>query len=257
MKHRALLCPILALAVFALAACEQDPDVETDRDTLADPLGDLVALDGRLYATNHDRSGNAGSQVDLFAYEADGSPADRFDLGINHAGYLAATTDGDDLYLQARGRGQLFRATRLGELVWTRSDPFAGGERLACGVAHRADLDSFVVIYHHPGTTTYTELRYGPDFEGESSAPLAREWTTFDPEEGVRAIAWADGYLWALGLDPAGQAVIEGFADDGGATRILSLGDDSACGLGAAGGVLWIAYPDRRFESIDLTAGRR
>jgi hypothetical protein len=247
---------LLGAVILALAACDQEPDVDTTRDTLADPLGDVVALDGLLYATNDDRSGNAGSQVDLFEYDAGGAALGRHDLGLNHVGYLAAASDGDDLYLQARGSGRLFRATRLGEVVWTRHDPFVGGDRLACGITHRADLDSFVVVYHRPGTSTYTTLRYGPGFEGESGEPREHHWPVFDPDRGARAVAWADGRLWVLGPAVDGAMVIAGFADDGGATRIIELADDSACGLTARGGTLWVAYPDRRFEAIRLQQGR-
>jgi hypothetical protein len=251
MIPRALPCLLLALAVLALAACEQEPDVDTDRDTLSDHLGDVVALDGQLYATNHDRSGNAGSQVDLFAYATDGSPLGRFDLGLNHVGYLAAATDGDDIYLQARGRGQLFRTTRLGEVVWTRSDPFVDGDRLACGIAHRADVDSFVVVYHEPGTAHYQLLGYGPGLEGESSEAQWRTWTPFDQDLGVRAVAWADGRLWALGLDDAGDAIIfDGTSFP--TSTIIPLADDTACGLAALGDSLLVAYSDRRFETVAI-----
>lgn len=254
MTTRALPCLILALAALALVACNDDPEFDTTRITASDPLGDLVALDGHLFATNEDRSGNAGSQVDLFKFTTDGFPVNRFDLGINHVGYLAAATDGESVYLQARDTGQLFKATPVGEIAWTRSDPFSGGGRLACGIAYRADLDSFEVVYRHPGTTAYTTLRYGPGFAGESSEPRDRDWPVFDPDRGVKAVAWADGWLWALGPDLDGEAVVQGFGDDGGATRFFTLPDNSACGLAAAGDTLWVAYPDRRFEPIDLSA---
>jgi hypothetical protein len=75
----------------------------------------------------------------------------------------------------------------------------------------------------------------------------------FDPDLGVRAVAWAVDNLWVLGLDNAGQAVIQGYDADGDAGRLIVLGDDSACGIAAApDSTLWVAYPDRRFESIAL-----
>ena len=44
MIPRALPCLLLALAVFALAACEQEPDVDTDRDGWDDAREALVEL---------------------------------------------------------------------------------------------------------------------------------------------------------------------------------------------------------------------
>ena len=81
---------------------------------------------------------------------------------------------------------------------------------------------------------------------------MQHDWPTFDPDTGVRAVAWSPGWLWKLGLDTEGNAVIEGHADDGSATQRIDLADDSACGLAYDGAALWVAYPDRRFESVPI-----
>lgn len=254
MRHRATKSVAYVAAalvvILALAACEDDPASVTTKDTLSDPLGDVAALNGYLFATNEDRSGHAGSQVDLFQFNADGVAEEQFDLALNGVGYLAACSDGEWLYLQSRGTGRLFKVSPVGEIAWVRSDPFAGAGKLACGIAYRADVDSFVVIYRNPGTTAYTTRQHGPDFAGEASPPVTNDWTLFDPAAGILAVTWLDGWLWALGLDQVGQAVVQGLRDDGSATRFLTLDDATACGLTVLDDELIAAYPDRRFEAV-------
>ncbi len=257
MIRRLLLTPALALALaltlgLVLSGCDDDLVLNTERDTLSDPIADIATLGGYLFTTNEDWSGHAGSQVDLFKFSSDGFPEGRFDLGLNGVGYLAATADHAAIYLQARDSGLLFKATPVGEIAWTRDDSYADGQHLACGLAYRADLDSFVTLYHEPGTANYTARHHGPDFAGASNPLPARILDTFDPDTGVFAIAWHDGWMWALGRNVAGDAVVQGFADDGGVTRYLTLSDSTACGLAPADEGLRIAYPDRRFELLPL-----
>lgn len=251
MIRRLLLSSALALALL-LSGCDDDPVLNTERDTLSDPIADIAVLGGYIFTTNEDWSGHAGSQVDLFKFSNDGFPEGRFDLGLNGVGYLAATADRSAIYLQARDSGLLFKVTPVGEIAWTRGDTYADGQHQACGLAYRADLDSFVTLYHEPGTANYTARHHGPDFTGAADPLPARAFDTFDPDTGVRAIAWHDGWLWALGRNAAGDAVVQGFADDGGVTRYLTLSDSTACGLAPTDDGLRIAYPDRRFELLPL-----
>jgi hypothetical protein len=253
MIRRLLLSSALVLALaFALFGCDDDPALSTERDTLSDPIADIAALGGYLFTTNEDRSGHAGSQVDLFKFSVDGFPEGRFDLGLNGVGYLAATADAAAIYLQARDSGQLFKVTPVGELAWTRGDPYADARHLACGLAYRADLDSFVTLYHEPGTANYITRHHGLDFAGAAPPLPTRTLDTFDPGTGIRAIAWHDGWMWALGRSTAGEAVVQGFRDDGGVTRFITLPDSTACGLAPAADGLRVAYPDRRFELLSL-----
>jgi len=247
------LASTLALAfALALPGCEDDPALNTERDTLNDPLADIAALGGYLFTTNEDRSGHAGSQVDLFKFSVDGFPEGRFDLGLNGVGYLAATADGSAIYLQARDTGQLFKVTPVGEIAWVRADPFADSRHRACGIAYRADLDSFVTLYHEPGTANYIARHHGPNFDGAAAPRPARALDTFAPDDGIRALAWHDGWMWALGRTADGHAVIQGFADGGGISRYVTLSDSTACGLAPAEDGLLVAYPDRRFEPLPL-----
>lgn len=251
MFRRLLLSSALALALV-LSGCDDDPDLNTERDTLSDPIADIAALGGYLFTTNEDWSGHAGSQVDLFKFSADGFPEGRFDLGLNGVGYLAATADAEAIYLQARDSGLILKVTPVGEIAWSRGDSYADGRHAACGLAYRADLDSFVTIYHEPGTANYTTRRFGPDFAAASPPFPALTLDTFDPDHGIRAIAWMGGRMWALGSTATGTAIVQGFDDDGGVTRYITLPDSTACGLAATPNGLQVAYPDRRFELLPL-----
>jgi len=258
MFRRPLCLSALAMALVLtpiLSGCDDDPVLNTERDTLSDPIADIAALGGYLFTTNEDWSGHAGSQVDLFKFSVDGFPEGRFDLGLNGVGYLAATADAAAIYLQARDSGQLFKVTPVGELAWTRGDPYADSGHLACGLAYRADLDSFVTLYHVPGTATYITRHHGPDFAGAAPPLPALTLDTFDPDTGVRAIAWLDGWMWVLGRTATGAAALQGFNDTGGFTRYITLSDSTACGLAPTADGLRLAYPDRRFELLPL-AGR-
>jgi len=256
MKRRIRFVALPALAlVLVFSACllyEDAQELVTSRDTLSDPIADIVALRGYLFATNEDRSGHAGSQVDLFKFApADGFPEGRFDMGLNGVGYLAACSDGESIYLQVRGKGQLFKTSPVGELAWTRWDLFPGGYHAACGIAYRDDVDSFVVVYRRPGTATYVTLQYPRDFSSAPDSPRTHELTLFDSPAGILAVTWHNDLIWALGRDAEGHAVVQGFdLDDNTTTRVIQLEDAAACGITALEGALVVAYPDRHFESV-------
>ena len=79
-----------------------------------------------------------------------------------------------------------------------------------------------------------------------------RDWTAFDPATGTRAITWADGRLWGLGLNSVGDEMVIGDCGDDPPSTIIGISDDSACGLTARNDTLWVAYPDRRFQAIPI-----
>lgn len=250
------LLPLLLLGVIiltlGLAGCNDDPEADTSKDTLGDPLGDIAALGNYLYAANEDWSGHAGSQVDLFKFDHEGFSEDRFGLGINGAGYLAATADSHFVYLQAQETGRLFKVSPVGEIAWVRDDPEASGSFLAQGVTYDAAADSFSFLYHHHGTTTYTITRLGPGCEGPIGSRHEVTLDAFSPDRGAQALAILDDTHWVLGTNAEGGSTLQGTDLDGAATQPVALADDSACGVAAAESGLWLAYPDRRFDHLSI-----
>lgn len=243
---------VLSIVLFAaiLGGCESSPDIDMDRDTESDTLGDITMLDGEVYATNNDRSGHGGSQIDLLRFDTDGDLIDSMRLDINGMGYLSACTDGQGIFLQARGTGQMFRLTRDHGITWTRYDPVAGSDLVARGVAYAADVDSFVVLYNAPGTNSYTIQRFGPGFDGPVGSSRSFEWDTFDPAtRDVIAVTWHEGRLWAIGPDEQGW-LLQGVDADGDFSvnvRIIDI-PDQVCGLASTPDGLLVATTNRLFH---------
>jgi len=250
------ILPLLLLGVIiltlGLAGCNDDPEADTRKDTLGDPLGDITTLGNYFYAANEDWSGNAGSQVDLFKFDHEGFSEDSFGLGINGAGYLAAAADSHFVYLQAQDTGRLFKVSPVGEIAWVRNDPEASGSFLAQGITYDAVADSFSFLYHHHGTTTYTITRLGPGCEGPIGSRHEVTLDAFSTERGGQALAILEGTHWILGTNADGGSTLQGTSLDGTATLPMDLADDSACGIAATVDGLWLAYPDRRFELLSI-----
>jgi hypothetical protein len=242
---RTLVLTLGLVALGCLGACDDEPDIITERDVSSDPLGDITALGDTIYATNDDRSDNAGSQVGLFRYLLDGSPAgDELTLELNGCGYLAMTDDDENLLLQVRESGRVISVSPGGELRWIRQDTeLADGGWRACGICRRPGADEVVALYTRTDSTFVART-----YNGDLSAVLA----TTD------AFAW-DGvpgriYPRALVHDGTQWVVLAATAD--GANVTLTLDDAfndlgppvaeaaSLTGLAVAGGWLHAAHDD-------------
>ena len=112
---------IIMLFVFS---CQNGIDIDTSRLTATDPIADITYLNDIFYTTNLDLSGNSGPQIDLFLFDLDANPINRFELPLNGQGYLAACNDGSNLYFQPRFTDYIFMSTLLGEIYWFQSDNF-------------------------------------------------------------------------------------------------------------------------------------
>ena len=136
----------------------------------------------------------------------------------------------------------------MGEIDWTRADPNAGSATVARGIAY---ADSFVVLYHEPGTTSYTTLRYGPDFDGAPGSSRTFIWDTFGPDNEVIAITWYDDLLWGIGQAEDGTVRVQGTHENGTGTATINLDDPGeVCGLGHDENGLFFATTDRQFHSL-------
>ena len=247
--------PALVLLAVVLTGCETTTEIDVSRDIDADPLGDITLLDDIVYATNNDASGHAGSQVDLMRFAVDGTPLEATPVALNGQGYMSACSDGQDIYLQSRASGQLFRLT-LGGIAWTRRDAFvsdqatAGVTMLARGIAYAASEDSFVILYQEADTNLYTTRRIGPDFEAVGSSTTFA-WETFAPTSAdVITVTWHDGRLWAIGAGGDGYH-LQGVDTAGAFTTSLLIDTitEPVCGLGSTATGLLIATENRHFHA--------
>ena len=118
-KRLLFLFPIL----FILS-CQNGPDINTSKHTATDPIADITYLNGFFYTTNLDRSGNAGSQIDLYRFDSESLPVNRHPFDLNGQGYLAAANDGNNIYFQPRFTDHIFKSTPQSEIFWYASDYF-------------------------------------------------------------------------------------------------------------------------------------
>ena len=112
-----------------------------------------------------DNSANAGPQIDLYKFDDEFNPIDRFELDLNGQGYLAAANDGTNLYFQPRFTDYILKMTPLGELFWFRSDRFEDNDKDSTfmfwrgrGIAWAGT--NLVVLYRHKNDSMLYRGRY-------------------------------------------------------------------------------------------------
>ena len=115
---------VISLTVLLIISCQNGIDIDTTKYTATDPIADITYMNNYFYTTNLDSSGNAGPQIDLFQFDSDANPMNRFALPLNGQGYMAATNDGNNLFFQPRFTDYIFKSTPLGEIFWYQSDNF-------------------------------------------------------------------------------------------------------------------------------------
>ena len=109
---------ILPFLFLCFWSCEENSISEIDKNTFHDDIGDISFLDGSVYTTNYDLSGNSGQQIDLIKLELSEETSlldDKFELDINGQGYLTMTNDGTNLFLQSRSTQLIFQTSKMGE----------------------------------------------------------------------------------------------------------------------------------------------
>ena len=161
MKNQ-LLTVLLTLLILS---CQNGLEVDTNKHTATDPIADITYLKGYFYTTNLDLSTNAGPQIDLYKFDDEFNPIDRFELDLNGQGYLTATNDGTNLYFQPRFTDYILKMTPLGELFWFRSDRFEDNDKDSTfmfwrgkGIAWAGT--NLVVLYRHKNDSMLYRGRY-------------------------------------------------------------------------------------------------
>ena len=114
----------MVFTTLLILSCQNGLEVDTTKNTATDPIADITYLNGYFYTTNLDNSANAGPQIDLYKFDVEFNPVDRFELNMNGQGYLAAANDGMNLYFQPRFTDYILKMTPLGEIFWYESDYF-------------------------------------------------------------------------------------------------------------------------------------
>jgi len=254
MRYLALALGLVALCT--VGGCEEDSDPNTDRDTGNDPFGDIASLDDLIYATNDDRSGHVGSQVGLFPFALDGTPAGaELVLDLNGCGYLSMTADGVNLLLQVRDTGRVISVSPTGELRWVRMDAemMDAGWR-ACGICRRPGADEVVALYTR-SDSTFVARTYNLDLSEVVATTDEFAWDDIPGTVFPRTLVH-DGSQWVVLAATADGTVIT-----------LALGDDfddlgtpvteaeTVTGLAVADGWFYAAHANgtvARLRQVDV-----
>jgi hypothetical protein len=139
---------LLLIFLLTFYACEDDLEINTSKETYHDDIADITFINDYFYTTNYDLSGNAGSQIDLLKFSANGKNIDdAFDLGMNGQGYLAITNDGTDVYLQSIINSSIIKYSLIGERIYMQWNGLSDPQWQARGICYKKLDDSLLVLY--------------------------------------------------------------------------------------------------------------
>ena len=155
----------IVFTTLLILSCQNGLEVNTTKHTATDPIADITYLNGYFYTTNMDNSANADPQIDLYKFDDEFNPVDRFELNMNGQGYLAAANDGMNLYFQPRFTDYILKMTSLGEIFWYLPDRLFDNDIDSTfifwqgrGIAW-AD-NNLVVLYRHKNDSMLYRGRY-------------------------------------------------------------------------------------------------
>ena len=249
---------IMMLFIFS---CQNSLDMDTTKHTATDPIADITYLNGYFYTTNLDLSGNAGPQVDLFKFDNNLIPIDRFEMTMNGQEYLAAANDGNNLYFQPRFTDYILKSTPLGEIYWYQSDNFPdntadttltfmywSGRGLAW-----ADTN-LVALYRHKDDSTLYRGRY-LHVNNNTIQSVLDITTTWDHlnSNGAYAMEYnpdTHGF-WVLGTDNLNQNIlfeVDFYFQNPNNIRVLD-GDPMGIAMGS-NAELYLSYLERQIKKL-------
>lgn len=154
---------IITITVLFIFSCQSGIEIDTTKYTATDPIADITYLNGSFYTTNIDSSGNAGSQIDLYIFNNESIPINRYPMELNGQGYMAATNDGSNLYFQPRFTDLIFKITPFGEIFPHQSDNFpdnASDTMYWHGRGLAWSDTNLVALYRHKNDSTRYRGRY-------------------------------------------------------------------------------------------------
>jgi hypothetical protein len=240
---------LLIIFGLILSACENDERITTYKDTYNDDIADITFIGNAFYTTNYDLSGNAGSQIDLFKFTADGCVVDdAYDLGMNGQGYLAMTNNGRDIYLQSRNFNWVIKCSPVGELVYILSDTLSPNWS-AGGICYRDDLDSLVLFYRNTDKPRQYRVRTVSTADpSEASRDLTVEFNVLNESVGLYAADYYNSNFYLLGVDSTGADLLIVTDADLNVTATDTISDSTVVGLCHKDDKLYLSYRDRRIE---------
>ncbi len=240
----------LAGSLFILN-CENDSEIDTDKNTYYDDIADITYLNGSFYTTNYDLSGNAGSQIDLLKFHADDSiyVTDRFDLEMNGQGYISITNDGSDLYLQSRETSLIRKCSPIGENAYTDWDTISTNWQ-PCGITYLSEKDSLLTLYRNLDTLTQYRARViSKDRTFTSSMDTVFHFDFIDTTyNGIYALTHKGSSFYMLGVDTSMTDILILTDNHFVVTDTTTITDSTVVGLCFRGNDLYFSYRDKRIQ---------
>ena len=252
---------IIIILVLFIISCQNGVYIDTSKDTATDQISDITFLNDIFYTTNLDLSGNAGSQIDLYQFNSNGNPVNRFELPLNGQGYLAACNDGSNLYFQSRYTDYIFKMTPLGEIFWQKSDNFPdnNSDTTTTSMYWRgrglawADTN-LVALYRHKNDSTQYRGRY-IHINNDTLQTVLDTTVTWDHLDSYGAYAMeyqpeSDGF-WILATDSLNQYILFEVDSLFQYLRTIDEIDEEPRGITRRNDLeLYLSYPDRIIKQL-------
>ncbi|MCH7762894.1 MAG: hypothetical protein IIB95_04035 [Candidatus Marinimicrobia bacterium] len=242
---------ILLISII-LVSCGDDLLINTNKNTYYDDIADITYLNGYIFSTNYDLSGNAGSQIDILKFEMNADSifyiTDNYALEMNGQGYFAITNDGTDLYLQSKNSYLIVKYSPIGEKAYTRWDTITINWQ-PCGLAYQSENDSLIVLYRNLDNLSLYRVRtISKELSIESSRDEILKLDFIDTCYGVYAMAYNNSSFYMLGVDTTHTDILIILDYDLNITEIDILSDSTVIGLCFIENDLYLSYRDKRIE---------
>ena len=238
--------------VFICCRCDKNSlAINTIKETYPDDIADITFLNNNYYSTNHDLSGNAGSQIDLLKFSSNGEHIeDSFDLGMNGQGYLAITNDGTDIYLQSRLYYDIIKCSLIGERVYMVRDIISTLEWQASGLCYISKKDSLVLLYkNYKNPSQYRAITISKQNPFILGSDIQIELDIADTTDyGIYAITYKDSSYYMLGKNHDHNDILVITDYDFIISSVEELLDSTVTGLCIRDNDLYFSYSNRKIE---------
>lgn len=239
---------LLLVFIIGIIGCKDSEEINTAKDTYYDDISDITFINGHFYSTNYDLSGNAGSQIDLLKFSADGNNIDdSYDLGLNGQGYLAITNDGTDVYLQSRLTSSIIKCSPIGERVYMKWDNPSPSDWQASGICYIKGTDSLLILYRNSKNPTQyrarTASKENPNLTGSEQYFNFNFVDTTDT--GVYALDYKDNSFYMLGLNRSQKDILIITDRNFNVLSVEDILDSTVVGLTFKDNDLYLSYRNR------------
>lgn len=245
------LLPFLFLCFWS---CEENSILEANKNTFHDNIGDISFLNGSVFTTNYDLSGNSGQQIDLLKLELSEETSnldDKFELDINGQGYLTMTNDGTNLFLQSRSTQLIFQTSQIGEVGFFKYDDSLSTNWLPSGISYDSSSDSLIFLYRNQMVNNSYLLKLtSKTISGNSTRSEVFELNNIDTVlHGVYAMEYANPNLYLLAVNHNQEDVL--ITLDYQSLSLQStetISDSTVVGLSVFENSIYFGYRDRRVQ---------